>query len=160
LALDSNGYEKQATVLAAKLVKQQRVDGGFNDGYDTTASSADGTGIVLQAFAVVKGQGITAHKTAIASAITKAVNYLRRTLVNRDHYEAYGDFNTNSTGYAGQGLIAVGKPHAPIKTWLVSKLATDGGIKSAWSAGAGDVYATAQAAIVLTGKSYVDLLGK
>mgnify|MGYP006925706353 CR=1 FL=1 len=27
-------------------------------------------------------------------------------------------------------------------------------------AGAGDVYATAQAAIVLTGKSYVDLLGK
>jgi hypothetical protein len=39
-------------------------------------------------------------------------------------------------------------------------LATDGGIKSAWSAGAGDVYATSQAAIVLTGKSYVDLLGK
>jgi hypothetical protein len=160
LALDANGYEKQATVLAAKLVKQQRVDGGFNDGYDTTASSADGTGIVLQAFASVKGQGITAHKTAIAASITKAVNYLRRTLVTRDHYEAYGDFNTNSTGYAGQGLIAVGKPHAPIKTWLVSKLATDGGIKSAWSGSAGDIYATAQAAIVLTGKSYVDLLGK
>jgi hypothetical protein len=39
-------------------------------------------------------------------------------------------------------------------------LATDGGIKSAWSGSAGDIYATAQAAIVLTGKSYVDLLGK
>lgn len=115
---------------------------------------------MLQAFASVAGQGISAHKTAVASAITKAVNYLRRTLVTRDHYDAYGDFNTNSTGYAAQGLIAVGKPHAPIKAWLVSKLATDGGIQSAWSAGAGDIYATAQAAIVLTGKSYVDLVTK
>jgi hypothetical protein len=160
LALDSNGFEKQATVLAAKLVKQQREDGGFNDGYDATTSSADGTGVVLQAFASIAGQGITAHKTAVASAIAKAVNYLRRTLVTKNHYDAYGDFNTNSTGYAAQGLIAVGKPHEPIKAWLVSKLASDGGIQSAWSAGAGDIYATAQAAIVLAGKSYVDMVTK
>jgi arginyl-tRNA synthetase len=115
---------------------------------------------VLQAFASVAGQGITVHKTAVVSAITKAVNYLRRTLVTKNHYDAYGDFNTNSTGYAAQGLIAVGKPHEPIKAWLVSKLATDGGIQSAWSAGAGDIFATAQAAIVLAGKSYVDMVTK
>ncbi len=75
-----------------------------------------------------------------------------------DHYEAYGDYSVNSTAYAAMGLAAVGKKSTAIKSWLLGKLSNDGGLQTSWSAGAGDVYATAQGGLALLGQSYLNLI--
>ena len=160
LALDSNGFTKQASALAARMIHHQLKDGGFNDGYDLGQGSPDGTGIVLQALAAVKGQGTPHQRKSAATAIKKAVAYLQKTSIDGKYFESWGDFNMNGTVYAAMGLKAVGANYSKFRTWINSKLATDGGLQTPWSEGAGDTYATAQGAVALLGKSYLDLLKK
>jgi hypothetical protein len=157
LALEANGFSRQARNLAVHMISHQLSDGGFNDGYDLGVGSPDGTGIVLQALAAVHA-GTNGQSRAIKQSEAKAVSYLTKTAVTGDHYEAYGDYSVNSTAYAAMGLAAVGKKSAAIKSWLVGKLATDGGLQTSWSGGAGDVYATAQGGLALLGQSYLNLI--
>jgi hypothetical protein len=157
LALRANGFGRQATSLAIHMISHQLADGGFNDGYDLGVGSPDGTGIVLQALRAVKPAN-KAQDKAIAASEAKAVAYLNKTAVSGNHYEAYGDYSVNSTAYAAMGLAAAGKKSSAIKAWLIGKLAADGGLQTSWSAGAGDVYATAQGAVALLGQSYLNLI--
>ena len=157
LALQANGFGRQAASLAVHMISHQLADGGFNDGYDLGVGSPDGTGIVLQALGAVSGASAS-QKKAISASETKAVAYLTKNAVNGDHYEAYGDYSVNSTAYAAMGLAAVGKKSASIKSWLIGKLSNDGGLQTSWSAGAGDVYATAQGGLALLGQSYLNLI--
>jgi squalene cyclase len=142
------------------MIHHQLKDGGFNDGYDLGQGSPDGTGIVLQALAAVKGQGTPHQRKSAATAIKKAVAYLQKTSIDGKYFESWGDFNMNGTVYAAMGLKAVGANYSKFRTWINSKLATDGGLQTPWSEGAGDTYATAQGAVALLGKSYLDLLKK
>lgn len=160
LALDSNGFTKQASALAARMVRHQLKDGGFNDGYDLGQGSPDGTGIVLQALASVKNQGTPHQRKMVAAAIKKAVLYLRKTSIGGQYFESWGDYNMNGTAYAAMGLSAVGANYSKLRSWINGKLAIDGGLQTPWSEGAGDTYATAQGAVALLGKSYLDLIKK
>jgi hypothetical protein len=157
LALQANGFTRQAANLAAHMISHQLADGGFNDGYDLGAGSPDGTGIVLQALAAVH-PGTNGQSRAIKASVAKAVNYLTKTAVNGDHFEAYGDYSVNSTAYAAMGLTAVGRKSTAFKSWLIGKLSSDGGLQTSWSGGAGDVYATAQSGLALLGQSYLNLI--
>jgi hypothetical protein len=159
MGLVANGFDKQAVSLSRAMLRLQIADGGWDDGYTLGTSSPDGTGIVLQALAAVKATAISpAFKKQITAASAKAVAYLNGSLVGGNHYEAYGDANINGTEYAAMGLNAAGKPNSAVTAWIRSQLAPDGGIASPWSAGAGDVYATAQGALALLGSSYVALI--
>jgi hypothetical protein len=160
LALDANGFTKQASALASRMIKHQLKDGGFNDGYDLGQGSPDGTGIVLQALAAVKSQGTANQRKLANAAIKKAVAYLQKTIIDGQYFESWGDYNMNGTVYAAMGLKAVGANFGKLRTWINGKLATDGGLQTPWSEGAGDTYATAQGAVALLGKSYLDLLKK
>ena len=157
LALQANGYGRQAASLAVHMISHQLADGGFNDGYNLGVGSPDGTGIVLQALAAVH-PGTTGQSRAIKQSLAKAIAYLTKSAVNGDHYEAYGDYSVNSTAYAAMGLAAVGKTSPAIKSWLLGKLSSDGGLQTSWSGGAGDVYATAQSGLALLGQSYLNLI--
>jgi hypothetical protein len=157
LALQANGFGRQAASLAVHMISHQLADGGFNDGYDLGVGSPDGTGIVLQALAAVR-PGTNGQLRAIKETEAKAVAYLTKTAVNGDHYEAYGDYSVNSTAYAAMGLAAAGKKSSAVKAWLIGKLASDGGLQTSWSGGAGDVYATAQSGLALLGQSYLNLI--
>jgi len=159
LGLEANGYKAQAVRLANAVIAHQITDGGWDDGYTLGESSPDGTGLVLQALAAAKKSvtGVSILKKFNAS-IAKGVAYLNGSLVGGDHYESWGDYNINGTAYAAMGLNAVGKPNASIKSWLTGKLASDGGLQSPWSGGAGDVYATAQGAVALLGSSYAAMI--
>jgi hypothetical protein len=157
LALQANGFSRQATNLAVHIISHQLADGGFNDGYDLGVGSPDGTGIVLQALAAVR-PGTNGQLRAIKQSEAKAVAYLTKTAVNGDHYEAYGDYSVNSTAYAAMGLAAAGKKSSAVKSWLIGKLASDGGLQTSWSGGAGDEYATAQSGLALLGQSYLNLI--
>jgi hypothetical protein len=156
LGLAANNHPKQATLLATNLASHQLSDGGFNDGFTLGSSSTDGTGITLQALAAGRRFASKTQKATINAAIHKAVGYLSKSLTG-DHYSSYGDYDLNGTAYAAMGLTAVGAGKPVITDWLKSKLASDGGLQTPWSA-AGDIYATAQAATALLGKSYAGLL--
>ena len=158
LGLEANGEKELSLAVALNMQSHQVKDGGFNDGWTLGSGSPDGSGIVLQALASVKKLANKAQQAKLSKVIGSTVAYLKSTIVGGDHFESYGDYNINGTEYAAMGLTAVGKSNSAIKAFIASKLAADGGIQSPWSDGAGDTYATAQGAVALLGKSYLDLV--
>jgi hypothetical protein len=58
------------------------------------------------------------------------------------------------------GLKAAGQNVAAISSWLKTKIASDGGVVSAWSGGKGDAMATSQSIVPMLGLSYLYLLKK
>ncbi len=165
LGLQSLGQTALATKVEAKLIALAKTDGGF--GYDQTAdstnSSVDSTGIALQALASLKGLGGARLAAANKVTTTKAVAWLNAqkiTDAQGPHWESWGAFDVNGTAYAAMGLKAAGQNIAAIGTWLKTKIAADGGVASAWSAGKGDAMATSQSIVPMIGLSYLDLLKK
>ncbi|MEY4000123.1 MAG: hypothetical protein RLZZ626_478 [Actinomycetota bacterium] len=161
LGLASNGDLSAACRVSTALARLPRQDGGW--GYDTTNSTSesqtDSTGIALQALGATSGTCSKSQEATKYSAIRAAIKYLKQTQIAGNHWEAWGDFDTNGTAYAAMGLRAVRQPISAISAWLASKIAPDGGLRSAWSNGAGDTYATAQSYVALRGLSYLNLAG-
>ena len=163
VALGLHAYKQDA--LAHKVLayaeSRQNVDGGFA-GW-STASSVDGTGLMLQAQAALRKYGGTKAVASRKASIAKASIYLRKISIEGNHWQSdNGDgtfsVDVNGTAYAAMGLKAVGVKIDSYSTWLKAQVAADGGIKSAWSGAAGDIFATAQAYTPMIGKSYIELL--
>jgi hypothetical protein len=76
----------------------------------------------------------------------------------KDHFEAWGEVDVNGTAYAAMGLAAAGQKNVAIQKWLVTRIAPTGGLVSAYSSGAADIFASAQGYIALLGSSYVSLI--
>jgi hypothetical protein len=152
LGLKASGETKLAASVANKLASLARPDGGFGTDQtgDTLTSSADATGMALMALA-----SVSKSKSA---ASTKAITWLTKTALVKDHFEAWGDVDVNSTAYAAMGLKASGQNVSAIQTWLVGRLAAKGGLITPWSEGKADKFATAQGYIALIGSSYVALI--
>jgi len=161
LALEASGEISLASKVAIRLTGYQHKDGGF--GLDASSatidSSTDATGIALQALGAVQLTGSSADRKTLAKPISRAVSYLLSTEVAGNHWNAWGDFDSNGTAYAAMGLKAVGKATGRISSWLASKISSDGGIETAWSGAAGDRFATAQGFCALRGISYIGLIG-
>ena len=162
LGLATNRQEKIANLAALKLAKLQRPDGGFglDQTGDTLTSSADATGIAMQALALAKKSGTKSQIAVGQKALVAAAKYLRSTQVAGDHWESFGDVDVNGTAYAAMGLKAAGANVTAIQTWLKSRVAATGGLTTPWSNGQGDVFATAQGVTALLGLSYLNLIGK
>jgi hypothetical protein len=162
LGLAANNQPKLANLVAVKLASLERPDGGFGTDQtgDTLKSSADATGIALQAIALAKRTATKSQQVAEQKALVGASAYLRATLVNGDHWAAWGDVDVNGTAYAAMGLKAAGGNISNIQIWLKSRVAPSGGLTTPWSNGAGDVFATAQGLVPLFGLSYLNLLQK
>lgn len=165
-ALKTSKDAALANRVALKLSTMALTDGGF--GFDrnagTSISTADSTGIALQALVASKADGSAADKAAKLRAIRLSSSYLTKTDVDENHWKAFGEIDVNGTAYAAMGLKAAGVSKAQIakySTWLKSRLAADGkGFVTPWSSGAGDTFATAQSYVPLIGLSYLDLLKK
>ena len=162
LGLATNHQEKLANLAALKLAKLERPDGGFglDQTGDTLTSSADATGIALQAIALAKKTGTKSQVAAEQKVLVAAAKYLRTTQVSGDHWESFGDVDVNGTAYAAMGLKAAGASVSTIQAWLKSRVAITGGLTTPWSNGQGDVFATAQGITALLGLSYLNLIGK
>ena len=162
LGLATNHQEKLANLAALNLAKLQRPDGGFglDQTGDTLTSSADATGIALQAIALAKKSGTKSQIAAEQKVLVAAAKYLRSTQISGDHWESFGDVDVNGTAYAAMGLKAAGASITTIQAWLKTRVATSGGLTTPWSNGQGDVFATAQGVTALLGMSYLNLLGK
>lgn len=163
VALGLHAYKQDA--LAQKVLafaeSRQNADGGFA-GW-SAASSVDGTGLMLQAQAALRSYGGAKAVASRKISIGKAVGFLRKVSIEGNHWRSDNGDGTfspdvNGTAYATMGLKAIGVKIDQYSTWLKAQVAADGGIKSAWSGSAGDVFATAQGYAPMIGKSYVELL--
>jgi hypothetical protein len=159
VALGLNSYEEYtlANKVIQKMLTMQNADGGFGE-VDPLISTADATGLALQAINLRQDFGTDAQDKKRAAAEKKAVAYLLATDVDGNHWFGYGEASVNSTAYAAMGLKAAGRKITKYSTWLGTKLALKGGFTTSWSKGLGDKFATAQAYVPLVGKSYLDLL--
>jgi hypothetical protein len=125
---------------------------------DTLASSADATGIALQALALAKRTATKSQAAIQQKSIVAASLYLRTTQVAGNHWDAWGDADVNGTAYAAMGLKAAGANITAIQAWLKTRIAPSGGLTTPWSNGVGDVFATAQGYAPLIGLSYLNLI--
>ena len=162
LGLATNNQPKLANLAAQKLTSLERPDGGFGTDQtgNTFASSADATGIALQALTFCKRSASPAQLVKLKKSIASASAYLRSTQVTGDHWEAFGDVDVNGTAYASMGLKAAGGNVATIQLWLKARIAPTGGLTTSWSNGSGDIFATAQGMVAVMGLSYLDLVAK
>jgi hypothetical protein len=160
LGLATNSQSKLANSVAASLITLQRPDGGFgmDQTGDTLSSSADATGIALQALSLAKRTATKSQAAVLQKSIVSASQFLRTTQVAGNHWEAWGDVDVNGTAYAAMGLKAAGGNISAIQAWLKTRIAAAGGITTPWSNGLGDVFATAQGYVPLIGLSYLNLI--
>jgi squalene cyclase len=149
LALKAEGYEAEAKFAGGSLSFSRRADNGWGTDFTeaTTASSTDATAIALMAFIATDDQK--------SADVAKA--WLHANMVT-DHFEAWGDVDVNGTAYATMALHAAGEDVSKLKAWLKKQVVKDGGLKTPWSAGKGDTFATAQAYLPLIGLDYVGLI--
>ncbi len=148
LALKSVGKNDEAKRAAAALSAIRRSDNGWGTDLSaaTTSSSTDATSIALMAFLATD----STEPAAVAKAWLKAN-------LHTDHYEAWGDVDVNGTAYATMALHAAGEDVSKLQAWLKVQVTKDGGLKTPWSNGKGDTFATAQAYLPLIGEDYVGL---
>lgn len=160
LGLKASGETKLANLVATKLASIARPDGGFGTDLtgDTLTSGSDASGMALMALAAVKSSGNLNQERSKSGASTKAVTWLTKTALVKDHFEAWGEVDVNGTAYAAMGLSAAGQTNSAIQKWMVSRIAPTGGLVSAYSSGAADIFASAQGYIALLGSSYVSLI--
>ena len=160
LGLATNKQTKLANTVAIQLVSLQRPDGGFgmDQTGNTSKSSADATGIALQALSLAKRSASKSQLALQQNAIIAASKYLRATQVGGNHWDAFGDIDVNGTAYAAMGLKAAGANISAIQAWLKTRVAPTGGLTTPWSNGLGDVFATAQGYVPLIGQSYLNLI--
>lgn len=150
LALRAAGLPRDASPVsrAARWLRgQQNADGGFSFSKRGGASDVDDTGSVLQALAAAGGSR--------AKAVRRALVYLRGAQ-NPDG--GFGQFartrsNAQSTAWAVQGLVAVGKSPARFRRagsrsalgYLASLQQADGSFRYSRISGQTPVWVTAQA---------------
>lgn len=148
LALQAVGKTAEAKRAAESLSSIRRADNGWGTDLSetTTSSSTDATAIALMAF--------IATESSDAAEVAKA--WLKAN-IKVDHFEAWGDVDVNGTAYAAMALDAAGEDVSALQAWLKSRVTEDGGLETPWSAGAGDVFATAQGYLPLIGLNYVEL---
>jgi hypothetical protein len=162
LGLASNKQTKLANLVAQRFLLLAHSDGGFGPDQtgNTKTSSTDATGIALQALAFAKRTATIAQISKLQKTLVSGSAYLRANLVKGDHWESSGEFDVNGTAYAAMGLKAAGGNVAPIQAWLVTQIATTGGLLTPWSNGVGDVFASAQGMTAVLGLSYLNLYSK
>jgi energy-coupling factor transport system substrate-specific component len=131
------------------LARVQNDDGGWGD-VPGSPSTADGTGAVMQAMSSSK---VAEH----------GLSYLRKAQRPSGGYVTGGSgaLNSQSTGWAVQGIIAVGARADSIRTdgnspydYLSARQASDGHYRYSSSRNQTPVWVTAQVLVAVAGKSF------
>jgi hypothetical protein len=141
---------------AGWIEQQQNSDGGFSFGELGSSSDVDDTGAALQALAAAGARN--------AHVLDAAIDYLIRSQnLDGGFPEQYGsESNAQSTAWAVQGLIAVGRNLGTVRRhgsrspigYLESLVAPVGSIRYSRTSAQSPVWVTAQALIALAGKTF------
>jgi len=141
----TGGLDKTLSWLASV----QNDDGGWGD-VPGSPSTADGTGAVMQA--------MPGTKTA-----DRGLSYLRKAQRSSGGFPlgGSGGVNSQSTGWAVQGVLAVGAKADSVRTdgnspydYLASRQASDGHYRYSSSSNQTPIWVTAQVLVAVAGKSF------
>jgi energy-coupling factor transport system substrate-specific component len=131
------------------LARVQNDDGGWGD-VPGSPSTADGTGAVMQAMSSSK-------------VVERGLSYLRKAQRPSGGYVTGGNgaLNSQSTGWAVQGILAVGAKADSVRTdgnspydYLASRQASDGHYRYSSSSDQTPIWVTAQVLVAVAGKSF------
>lgn len=158
LALRAVGHSSQFGAIregAGWIERQQNGDGGFGFAQRGSSSDVDDTGAAVQA--LVAAGARDRHATAAAS------DYLTRAQNPDGGYpqQPGGESNAQSTAWAIQGLIALGRDPATVRrggsrspVGYLESLAVGGSIRYSRTSAQSPVWVTAEAMIALAGKTF------
>ncbi len=150
LALTAAG--EPADDAATALIAAHCADGTFPVEFKACATgTADATGLAIQALNAKSANEISSARRA---ALVAAVRGLEQARDASGAWPGPGGLNANSTGYAAMGLLSVGQTVATSQVWLTSLQGADGGLP-ANPGQASNLFASAQAAPALAGKSFL-----
>ena len=150
LALTAAG--EPADEAATALIAAHCADGTFPVDFEACATgTADATGLAIQALNAKSDNEIS---SASRAALVAAVRGLEKARDASGAWPGPGGLNANSTGYAAMGLLSVGQTVATSQAWLTSLQGADGGLP-ANPGQASNLFASAQAAPALAGKSFL-----
>jgi Prenyltransferase and squalene oxidase repeat len=141
---------------AGWIERQQNSDGGFGFGGRGSSSDVDDTSAALQALVDARARN--------ARSLGAAAGYLSRSQnLDGGYPQRYGgESNAQSTAWAVQGLIAVGRNPAAVRRrgsrspigYLNTLLTPGGSIRYSRTSAQTPVWVTAQALIALAGKTF------
>lgn len=160
-ALLAEDKKELANTVALKLTTLSEVSGGYKylTGDTTSESATDVTSFAMMAIKAALGTGSEADEAAKEFAISKSKAFVAGTVVDGNHWNAYGDIDISGTAYAIMALKSVGSDITESHAWLKSRISgTDGGVIAPWTDPSSDTFSTAQSLLALSQLSFVDVL--
>jgi prenyltransferase beta subunit len=134
------------------LAAQQDRDGGYSWDEAGDGSDVDDSGAALEGLAVARGEGIAIP--GLTARIKRAVSFIYAQQ-NRDGGMPSmpgGPSNSQSTAWAIQGLIAIGRDPVKAQTYLRARISPNGAINYAKDEPITPMWVTGQALMGLTGR--------
>ena len=81
------------------------------------------------------------------------------TMVDGNHWNAYGDVDVSGTAYGIMVLLSLGEDSKEAHDWLKSRInSEDGGVIAPWTDPSSDTFSTAQSLLALSSLSFIDVL--
>jgi len=107
------------------------------------------------------GTGSESDEAAKENAIDKAKAFILGTMVDQNHWNAYGDVDISGTAYGIMAMNSLGIDSMKGHDWLKSRInSEDGGVIAPWTDPSSDTFSTAQSLLALSHLSFADVLNR
>ena len=160
-ALLAENEKDLANTVAVKLTTLAEVSGGYKYTQGDTQSEAatDVTSFAIMSLQASLGTGSESDEAAKKLAIDKSKTFVLGTMVDENHWNAYGDVDISGTAYAIMALNSLGIDSVKTQDWLKSRInSEDGGVIAPWTDPSSDTFSTSQSLLGLSHLSFVDVL--
>ena len=160
-ALLAEEESELANRVALKLTTLAEISGGYKytQGDTQSETATDVTSFAAMALNASLGTGSESDESAKEFAIDKSKAFVMGTMVDGNHWNAYGDVDVSGTAYGIMVLLSLGEDSKEAHDWLKSRInSEDGGVIAPWTDPSSDTFSTAQSLLALSSLSFIDVL--
>ncbi len=162
-ALLAEDEKTLANTVAIKLTTLAEVNGAYKYTQGDTQSDAatDVTSFAIMSLKASLGTGSESDETAKELSIEMSKTFVLETIVDENHWNAYGDVDISGTAYGIMAMNSLGIDSMNAHDWLKSRInSEDGGVIAPWTDPSSDTFSTAQSLLALSHLSFVDVLNR
>ena len=162
-ALLAESETELANTVALKLTTLAEVSGGYKytQGDTQTETATDVTSFAIMSLKASLGTGSESDEAAKENAIDKAKAFILGTMVDQNHWNAYGDVDISGTAYGIMAMNSLAIDSMKGHDWLKSRInSEDGGVIAPWTDPSSDTFSTAQSLLALSHLSFADVLNR
>lgn len=160
-ALLAEDEKTLANTVALKLSTLAEISGGYKytQGDTQSETATDVTSFALMALKAALGTGSESDESTKEFTLDKSTAFVLGTMVDENHWNAYGDVDISGTAYAIMAMNSLGIDSTSSYDWLKARInITDGGVITPWTDPSSDTFSTAQSLLALSHLSFVDVL--